>query len=82
VSKEIIGLDPLLVDGPKTILERTLVAEYLLSKGYLISELDGLSPKVAQILLKEACQFTVLKLAEIEVRERFPWETRMRFSLN
>jgi hypothetical protein len=52
-------------------LERKLIAEYLLNKGYSLSVLKNLPKKKAKILMKEACRYATLKLAEIEARSKF-----------
>ena len=68
--------------GPQAILERTLIAEYLFSKGYLISDLKDLPPQEAKSLMTEACRFAVLRLAEIEARDKFQQKIRLPVSLN
>lgn len=55
----------------ESILERKLIAEYLLSKGYRLSSLKNLPKKKASSLMKEACRYAALKLAEIEARSKF-----------
>ena len=82
MDESVICSDHLLAHGPQTILERTLVAEYLFILGYLVSDLFRLSPAIAKNLAEEACQYAALRLAEIETGDRFPWEIRMRISLN
>lgn len=74
--------DALLGNGPQSVLERTLVAEYLAAKGYLMCELQALEPKEAQALMREACQFAALRLAEIESREAFQRKIKFPFSYN
>jgi hypothetical protein len=66
-----VGLDRLLMEGPQSGLERKLIAEYLLSKGYLMSDLRDLPEQKAQNLMKKACLYAALKLAEIESRAKF-----------
>ena len=70
------------VEGPQSVLVLTFFAEYLLFKGYLVSDLDQLPPKVAQSLKTEAYQFTQLRLADMASSERIPWETGFTISLN
>lgn len=74
--------NPLFTKGPQSILERTFVAEYLLIKGYLVSDLDSLHPEVASALLKKACKFSALRLADMEFINTPPWEIHFSFSLN
>ena len=66
--------------GVQTVLERTLVAEYLLSKGYLASDLKELPPQVAKNLVAEAWRFATRKLSELGLIKRYQF--RMLFSLN
>ena len=70
------------VEGPQSVLVRTFFAEYLLFKGYLVSDLDQLPAIVAQSLITEAYQFTQLRVADMASNERFPWETGFTISLN
>ncbi len=82
MDEHVIGSNYIPVQGSQTILERTLVAEYLLSQGYIVSELGRLAPQKARILAQDACQFAALRLAEIESGNNFPWEIRIHISLN
>ena len=43
MSDEAVDLNRFFVGSPQTILERTLIAEYLLSRGYLLSDLKRLA---------------------------------------
>ena len=70
------------IEGSQSVLVRTFYAEYLLFKGYLVSDLEKLPAKVAQSLIMEAYQFTQLRLADMASNERFPWETGFTISLN
>jgi hypothetical protein len=78
------AIDPnrLLAEGPQSVLERTLIAEYLLGKGYLTSDLKELPPHLAKSLIKEARRFAALRLAEIESRAKFRQKIRLPISLN
>lgn len=67
---------------PQATLERALIAEYLLGKGYLVSDLKGLPRPVAKRLMKEACRFATLRLAEIESRDQFQHKIRPPTSWN
>jgi hypothetical protein len=64
------GLDRLSAEGPQSALERKLIAEYLLSQGYHLPDLKGLPEQTAKSLMKKACLYAALKLAEIESRAR------------
>lgn len=54
-----------------TYLERKLIAEYLFNKGFELADLQHLPQEQAKQLMREACSYAVLKLAEIESRSRF-----------
>lgn len=56
---------------PTSTLERALIAEFLLAKGYLMSDLKDLPEQEARQLMTEACRFAGLRLTEIEARARF-----------
>lgn len=57
--------------GPQSALERELISEYLKSKGYRLKDTHKLPQKEAKRLMKEACQYASLKLAEIEAKAGF-----------
>jgi len=82
MSGETIDPNRFLAGGPQSVLERTLVAEYLLSKGYLVSDLNKLPPQVVKSLMEEACQHATLRLAEIESGAKFHKIIRLPISLN
>lgn len=58
--------DWLAEEDPHALLERVIVAEYLLSRGFLMAELDAASQLVACSLKRKACQYVETKIAEIE----------------
>jgi len=64
--------DPLtqLAEGPQSSLERILIKEYLLEKGYRLSDLKDLPREQARSLMVAACRYASLKLAEVESRAR------------
>lgn len=82
MSAATIDSNRLLAEGPQSVLERTLIAEYLLGKGYLTSDLKELPPQLAKSLMREACRFADLRLAEIESRAKFQQKIRLPISLN
>lgn len=82
MSAATIDPDRLLVEGPQSLLERTLIAEYLFSKGYLTSDLKELPRQLAKRLMREACRFATLRLAEIEAKSKFLQKIRLPISLN
>jgi len=57
--------------SPQSALERELIREYLRDKGYRREDLRKLPRKEAKRLMKEACQYASLKLAEIEAKAGF-----------
>lgn len=59
------------VEEVGTYLERKLIAEYLFNKGFEMADLQHLLEEEARQLMKEACSYADLKLAEIESRSRF-----------
>jgi hypothetical protein len=65
--------DPIkhLDSAPQSALERELISEYLKNKGYRLKDLKKLPQAEAKRLMKEACQYASLKLAEIEARAGF-----------
>jgi len=58
-------------EGPQNALERKYVREYLLEKGYHMEDLARLPQEKAQQLMREACQYAALKLAEVEAKGHF-----------
>ncbi len=82
MSGEAIDLNRLLAGSPQTVLERTLIAEYLFSKGYLMSDVKELPPQVVKSLMWEACRFAALRLAEIEAKAELCQKFRLPISLN
>jgi hypothetical protein len=82
MTGETIELNRLFVVGSHTVLERTLISEYLLCNGYQISDLRELSPEVAISLIREACQFAAIRLAEIEFGDKCLQKIRLPISLN
>lgn len=59
------------LENPESTLEQKFIAEYILSKGYRLSDLKYLPKQQADKLMKEACRYATLKLAEIEARSKF-----------
>jgi hypothetical protein len=51
---------------PEAALERALLEEYLQSQGYSLKELANLPTERASALMKEACEFASLRLAQVE----------------
>jgi hypothetical protein len=71
MPENIVVYDRDTTETTESTLERKLIAEYLLDKGYCWSDLKNLPKKKANNLMKEACRYAALKLAEIEARSKF-----------
>jgi hypothetical protein len=56
---------------PMSALENKYILEYLSSRDYCFRDLQELTREDAQRLLREACFFASLKLAEVESRAQF-----------
>jgi len=56
---------------PQSALENKYILEYISSRGYCFRDLQKLPREEAQRLMKEACSFASLKLAEVESRAQF-----------
>jgi len=57
--------------SPQSKLGRILIKRYLNNKGYRLEDLSKLPPADARELMKEACMYASLKLAEIDAKARF-----------
>lgn len=57
--------------APQADLERALIKDYLLSKGYTLAQVKQLPPHLAKPLMTAACRYATLKLAEVESRAKF-----------
>lgn len=68
VSRDI---DKSATEGPQSALERKYIQEYLESKGFSLESLGGLPKEEMQQLMREACKYASLKLAEVESRAKF-----------
>jgi hypothetical protein len=64
-------IDRCIADGPQSTLERMLLEAYLDGKGYSMEELKKLPAEQAQQLMKEACAYASMKLAEVESKAQF-----------
>jgi hypothetical protein len=64
-------VDRCLADGPQSTLEKMLLEAYLEGKGYHLDDLKNLPPDEAQTLMKEACAYASMKLAEVESKAQF-----------
>ena len=82
MSASSTDLGPLLPEGPQSLLERTLIGEYLLSQGYLMADVKKLPPLVAKRLMSNASRFASFRLAEIEAKVEFRHKIRPPISPN
>ena len=58
-------------DGPQSKMEKTLLEQYLKSRGYTFKDLCDLPEEEAKSLMIEACKYASLKLAQVESAARF-----------
>ena len=70
-EKYIPTLDECFDKGPQSKLGRNLVLKNLNDKGYQLEDLAELPIETAKELMKEACMYASLKLAEIDAKSRF-----------
>jgi hypothetical protein len=80
MSEENIDTDLPFTGGAQTFLEHIMCTEYLLAKGYLMSELEELPAQVSENLMAEACRFAARRLSGFGFVERYRF--RLSFSLN
>ncbi len=55
----------------ESAMERMLLEEFLRAKGYSLADLDDLPEEQAKSLMKAACQYASLKMAQIESTVHF-----------
>ena len=67
-SHEGCDADRTVITGPHTALERTLIEEYLASRGHTLRSIDDLPAGEREPMLRAATAAATLKLAEIEAR--------------
>lgn len=72
--KDIPEFEKYLTEGPQSALERQYIEEFLKEKGYSLKTLNDLPEDERQELLRAACTYASLKLAEVESRSRFRQE--------
>ena len=61
-------------EDPQSALERKYIQEYLESQGTSLESLGRLPKDEKQHLMREACKYASLKLAEVESRAKFHHE--------
>lgn len=64
-------IDDCVKKGPQAAMERSLIEAYLEAKGYSLKKLQELPKEQAKVLMKEACEYASLQLAQIESKARF-----------
>jgi len=67
---------------PESLVERALIADYLLEQGYLLCDLQYLAAEDADRLYKEACQFARRKVGEVSPGVSLTRYSAVGFSLN
>ena len=65
------NLDECFEKSPQSKLGKILVEGFLKDKGYRVEDLSELPADEAKELMKEACMYASLKLAEIDAKARF-----------
>ena len=61
-------------EGPQSALEKKYIQDYLESQGANFESLSRLPKDDMQRLMREACKYASLKLAEVESRAKFSHE--------
>jgi len=64
-------IDRCVADGPQSTLERMLLEAFLEGKGYTMESIKDLPEEQVQQLMKEACAYASMKLAEVESKAQF-----------
>jgi hypothetical protein len=77
MSDKTTGVDESMSEGPQSALEKKFVEEYLQSKGYSREALQMLPEEIRKRLMKEACTFASLKLAEVQAKSQFREEIHL-----
>jgi len=72
--QDITDIDKSAAEGPQSALERKYIQEYLESQGTNLESLSRLPKDEMQRLMREACKYASLKLAEVESRAKFRHE--------
>jgi hypothetical protein len=71
MSDQPLEKDEYTSEGPQSALEKKLVEDYLQSKGYSRADLQKLPEELASELMKAACMYASLKLAELHAKSQF-----------
>ena len=73
------GFSPVL---PESIIERALIADYLLGQGYLLCDLPFLAMQDADRLYEEACRYARIKAQEVAPQVSLESYFAVGFSFN
>ncbi|UCH58894.1 MAG: hypothetical protein JSV61_11830 [Anaerolineales bacterium] len=71
MKKNTFDVDRCAGEGPQSTLEKKLIEEYLIEKGYRMDDLHNMPEVQAKALMQEACRYASLKLAEVESKTKF-----------
>lgn len=72
--QDIHDIDKSAAEGPQSALEKKYIQDYLESQGTSLEGLGRLPKDEKQHLMREACKYASLKLAEVESRAKFRHE--------
>jgi hypothetical protein len=76
MSTKFLAHDRDATDAFESSLERQLIAEYLLSKGYQKADVRNLPEEQRKALMTEAIVYAALRLANIEAKSKFRQKIR------
>ena len=79
MNKRPFDVEECICKGPLSELERLYMGEYLRSRGYHWEDLHKLPAEEEKMLMTEACNYTSLKLAELDARAQFMQEIHTPF---
>ncbi len=64
-------VNPEILEGPQSALERKYIQEFLANQGFSLENLGQLPKEEQQRLMRAASKYASLKLAEVESRAKF-----------
>ena len=71
MSEKPMDVDECMSEGPQSALEKKFVEDFLQSKGFTRQGLHNLPEEQVKQLMKEACMYASLKLAEVQAKSQF-----------
>jgi hypothetical protein len=77
MSEKPSDVDECMSEGPQSALEKKFVEDFLQSKGYSREGLHNLPEELVKQLMREACMYASLKLAEVAAKSQFRDEIHM-----